>query len=401
MSGVSWLPATVGLDADRWATRSGCRTVLVLGHTVVSVQRLLDVVGLIESDLAVQVLYTQVPDAFGNGTEEFLRSLDVLPIPWEHAVHQRFDLALSAAYGGLERVHAPVMVLPHGAGYGKRASGAGGAAGAVYGLDAQRLVRDGRLVADAVVLSHHAQRRVLVRQCRQAALAALVAGDPCYDRMAAALPHRAAYREALGVPEEARLVVVASTWGTRSLFGRHAELLPALMTDLDPRRYRVAALLHPAAWFGHGPRQIRAWLSDAQRAGLLVVDPRVDWRAAVVAADCVLGDHGSTTVYAAALGVPVLHVEAPPDDLDPGSPQAWLAEHAPRLVSTGPVEPQIRAAIANPVAANPVPGLLTSRPGRAHQVLRGRMYELIGLPVPGRHRAPEPVPLPERGFRRG
>lgn len=36
--------------------------------------------------------------------------------------------------------------------------------------------------------------------------------------------------------------------------------------------------------------------------GLRLLGPEFDWRAAIIAADNVLGDHGSTTAYAAAIG---------------------------------------------------------------------------------------------------
>lgn len=396
MAEVAWLSVPVGREADKWVTRAGCRPVLVLVHTVAAGQRLLDVVGLIESDLNVQVVFTRVPDVFRNGTAEFVRSLGALEIPWQQAIHEPFSLVLSAAYAGLDEVRAPVMVLPHGAGYGKRVPNHADGASArrvIYGLDPQRLVRDGRPVAGSIVLSHRAQRRVLARQCRPALASAFVAGDPCYDRMLASAPARADYRAALDVPPGCGLLVVASTWGRGSLLGRNIDLLSTLLEQLDPGRYRVAALVHPAAWFGHGPRQIRAWLREPCAAGLRLIDPEVDWRAAVLAADHLIGDHGSVTTYAAALGVPVLQVDPAVDDLDPGSPQAWLAAHAPRLAPSRPVEPQLLAA-ADAIDPAAVTALLTSRPGCAHRVLRERLYRLLELPLPGRHRAPDPVPLP-------
>jgi hypothetical protein len=37
---------------------------------------------------------------------------------------------------------------------------------------------------------------------------------------------------------------------------------------------------------------------------------------------------------------------------------------------------------------------ISSRPGHAHRLLRTEMYGLLGLSMPGRHRAAEPIPLP-------
>lgn len=399
MDGDRWRTVPVGIDADRWVTRSGCRTVLVVVHTLVTGQRLLDVADLIESDTRVQVVYTAGPDVFDGGVSDFLHTIGALVIPWQQAIRERFALAVTAAYGGIHELHAPVMVLPHGAGYGKRIVGVGRGTQqverSVYGLGTQHLVRDGRVVPSVVALSHEAQRLTLLRQCPQAEPAAVVVGDPCFDQLRASTAHRDRYRAALGVAPDRQLVVLTSTWGTSSLFAQ-TDLLPLIMNQLDSRRYRVAALLHPAAWFGHGQRQVRAWLRDCLDAGLVLLEPEVDWRAVAVAADLVLGDHGSTTIYAASLGVPVLHTQTSLADLDASSPQALLVSRAPQLNRATPVEEQLdEARTAVPQWRDELVASLTSRPGQANRLLRREMYRLLDLSVPGRHRALQPVPTPD------
>jgi hypothetical protein len=379
---------------------------LVVVHSVVAGQRLLDIVGLIESDLRVQTVYTQAPSAFGGGVAALLRSAGVLEIPWQQAIAHTFDLAVASGYNGLDDLHAPVMVLPHGAGHAKRVRGYRGVSGhggagirverPVYGLDMQRLTRDDRVVPATIVLSHTAQREVLARQCPPAARRAVVAGDPCYDRMLASLARREDYRAALGVAEERRLVVVTSTWGRKSLFGKHLALLTRLTRQLDPRRYRVIALIHPAVWFGHGSRQVQAWLAEPRAAGLNVIKPLSDWRVAALAADYVIGDHGSTTVYASAIGVPVLHIGLPANEIDADSAQAWLGANTPTLVGIRRIAPQLdeAATAATQVCGAPVVQRLTSRPGQAHRILRTEMYRLLGLAAPRRSCVAEPISVP-------
>jgi hypothetical protein len=393
MGEQEWRQVPVGPDAQQWVTRTECKSVLVAAHTLVSTQRLMDVVGLIETDQRVQLVFSKAPAVLGDGVIEYLNSVGALEIPWAQAVRENFDLALAAAYASIDRVHGPVMVMQHGAAHGKRSGGTG----QVYGLDAGRLLRDGRPVPATLVLSHDADLDILAEQCPQALDIALVAGDPCYDRMVASLPHRDEYRWALGVRPGRELVVVASTWGRHSLFGRLERYLPSLLKQLDPARYEVAMMLHPGAWAAHGNRQVKAWLSGARAAGLQLVEPYVDWRAATIAADYVIGDHGSTTVYAAALGKPVLCTDLPISQLNPASPQAVLGVAAPRLVRGRPVEAQLRAAAAwqQSLPKGDIAARLTSRPGQAHQLFRREMYRLLGLSMPGRHRAPEPIPTPE------
>lgn len=361
-------------------------------HTFVAGQRLMDVVELIESDPRVQLVYSQAPAVFSGGVGEYLKSLGAMRIPWAQATRERFDLALAAAHAEVDQIHAPLMIFPHGASYGKRAGGSG----PVYGLDAGRLTRDGQVVAASLVLSHDSQLELLERQCPPARDIALVAGDPWFDRMLVSTPLREEYRAALGVDSGRQLVLIASTWGRHSLFNRFERYLPVLLRQLDPARYAVAMLIHPAVWFGHGPRQVRAWLAAARDMGLVLVEPEVDWRGVAIAADYVIGDQGSTTVYAAALGRPVLCTDLPIESLNPDSPQALLGMAAPRLVRSRPIEPQLRAAAewqastGRDVFARHV----TSRPGQAHRLLRQEMYRLLGLRMPGRHRAVEPVRVP-------
>jgi hypothetical protein len=399
-----WLNVPLGIDAQRWMTRGVRRRLLVVAHTLVSVQRLLDVVELVEGDQDVQTVYTCGPDVFGHGVADYLHTIGAMRTSWRQAVSERFDLALAAAYGGLPELHAPIMVLPHGAGYAKRTPAAPAAAPAgaveppIYGLGPEQLVSEGRVVPASVVLPHESHRDLLARSCPAAVPAAVVAGDPCYDRLMVDLRHRAAYREALGVRPGQRLLVVSATWGAYSLFERHRDLFSRLLAELDPRRHRIAAQLHPAVWAAHGARQVRAWLGEERSAGLLVVEPQCGWRAVVAAADCVIGDHGSVPTYAASTGIPVVLV-GDSGDVDEHSAQWLVRRRVPTLDVAAALAPQIRRAgtAVPPVLATEVAARITSAPGQAQRLLRAEMYRMLGLPVPGRHRAMEPDPLPEVG----
>ncbi|WP_241837539.1 hypothetical protein [Streptomyces sp. CB02115] len=99
-----------------------------------------------------------------------------------------------------------------------------------------------------------------------------------------------------------------------------------MTSELPSDEYRIAAVLHPNIWHGHGPGQIRAWLDRARRAGLALIDPLEDWRQALLAADVVIGDHSSVTYYAAALGTPVLLGTAPLDSLDGQDPDRLVGQ---------------------------------------------------------------------------
>ncbi|MFF3705506.1 hypothetical protein [Streptomyces phaeochromogenes] len=270
----------------------------------------------------------------------------------------------------------------------------------MFGLSREWLLgEDGAPVVDALVLSHPEQLERLRVACPEAVHTAVLAGDPCFDRVLAARGHRERYRRTLGAHPGQRLVLLNSTWHTESLFGDGGDdllpaLLPRLTSELPADEYRVAAVLHPNIWYGHGPGQIRIWLDRARRAGLTLVDPLDGWRQALLAADVVIGDHGSVTYYAAALGTPVLLGAAPLAALDPDAPISDFARETPRLDPTAPLRPQLDALLSE---HQPLPGpaqFTTSLPGESAARLRRLFYGQLGLSEPDAPALLEPLPLP-------
>ncbi|MEU8813683.1 hypothetical protein [Actinoplanes sp. NPDC048796] len=342
-------------------------------HTMASCQRLLDIVDLVEADPRVQTVFTVAPDVFNAGVVAHLQRLGALVVPWQQAVRENFDLAIAAAHGGLHELHAPVMLTAHGAGRARLVRSS-----SVYGLDAPRLVRDGRVIASALMLSHENERAVLARQCPDALPVATVAGDLCFDRLVTDLAARSSHRKALALTESQKLVVVTSTWGDDGLFGGVPQLLPMLMEQLPPASFRVALLLHPAIAAAHGHRQVNAWTRACREAGMTLADPVDDWRPYIAAADHLIGDRGSVTTYGAAVGLPVLCVAANGDATAPGSPQSLVLNAADRLDTAKPILPQLLA--ARPVGRRRIAAAVTSRPGRSARLFRRAIYRLLRLP---------------------
>ncbi|ROQ59888.1 hypothetical protein EDD93_7294 [Streptomyces sp. 840.1] len=424
---AEWLRVPVGDGAVRWATRGKCLRVLVVVHNVTSATRLLDVLPLFDGDLRIQLLATcPQSSAFSAGTAELLAGTGVPVLPWEQALQTPVDLAVSASFGGeLELLRGKLAVLSHGVGYTKRLAApdtghrtpdAGAAAGTeagaragsesgpvpVFGQAPQWVLSDGVPVADALVLSHPEQCDRLRAACPEAAPTAVLAGDPCFDRVLAARPYRERFRRALGVRAGQRLIVLNSTWNPASFFGDGGtggdDLLPALLPRLAREfpvdEYRFAAVLHPNIWHGHGPGQVRAWLDRARRGGLALIDPLEGWRQALVAADAVVGDHGSVTFYAAALGTPVLLAAAPLHELDPEAPISDFMRVAPRLDPGAPLREQVDRLVER---HRPLPGpaeFTTSVPGEAAARLRSLFYSMMGAAEPEWPASLQPLPLP-------
>ncbi|MFF0436607.1 hypothetical protein ACFYU9_30875 [Streptomyces sp. NPDC004327] len=418
--GREWLRVPVGRDAARWRTREPARTVLFVVHNVTSATRLLDVLPLFDDALDLQTLATCTGSSpFLAGVPELLDRAGLPVVPWEQAkelaASGAVDLAVSASYGGeLQAFQGKLTILSHGAGYNKRLAtpdtghrtpdtglGAwGGNGGApVFGMDPQWLLHEGKPLAAATVLSHPEQLDRLRRACPEAAGTAVLAGDPCFDRMLALRRRRPALRRAFGAGDGRRLVVLNSTWGRASLAGSDA--FPALLRELTETlpvdEYRLCAVLHPNIWYGHGPGRVRAWLRRAADSGVLLVDPLDHWRQAVAAADCVIGDHGSVTYYAAALGLPVLLGTFPHDELDPASPVAALGRAAPALRPGTPLRARLDTVIDGHVPGrhDGFAAAVTSDPGASAELLRTLFHRLLALPEPARPARLPSLPVPE------
>jgi hypothetical protein len=203
---------------------------------------------------------------------------------------------------------------------------------------------------DVLALAHGADLPAW-SECSPAAVT--VVGDLCYDRLIASIPFRTGYRRVFGVTRAQRLVVVESTVDIGHVL------------DLPPERYRVAT-------------------------------PRPEsWRAALVAADVVIGGLGPATRYGAAIGLPVL-VSAPAEDrprLDGATELVRL--HARRLSAERPLRGQIEAVRRRDRGwQDRVADVVTARSGRAGDLLRAAMYELLDLAEPTRPWPCFPVPAP-------
>ncbi|QNS03191.1 hypothetical protein [Streptomyces xanthii] len=270
----------------------------------------------------------------------------------------------------------------------------------MFGLSPEWLLGpDGAPVADALVLSHPEQEERLRAVCPEAAHTGVLAGDPCWDRILAARAHRDRYRRALGVRAGQRLVLLSSTWGPDALFGDGGDdtlpaLLPRLTSELPVDTHRLAAVLHPNLWHGHGPGQIRSWLDRARRAGLTLIDPLHGWRQALIAADAVIGDHGAVTYYAAALGTPVLLGAAPLSALAPDAPVHAFVRSAPRLDPAAPLRPQLDALLARHRPLPEAAEFVSAVPHEAAPRLRRLFHQLLDLPEPPWPARLAPLPLP-------
>jgi hypothetical protein len=254
----------------------------------------------------------------------------------------------------------------------------------VYGYDREQLVRNGRVVARAITLSHAEQHAFLAASCPEAAPVAVVVGDPWYDQITDWMARRETLRHAMGVDETRPLVVVSTTWGRGSLWGRQPEIFTRLLSSLPPDRYRMVGVLHPNIEAFHGRYQVRRLLDECCQRGLTLVEPTAGWQQALAAADWVIGDHGSVTLYATLTGAPILLAAFGDDDVDPRSPIADLGLTAPRLHLDDDIERQLLAAKDAYQAQRhtAIARRITSAPGAFARNMSELLYSLLGPGAP-------------------
>ncbi|ASU82949.1 hypothetical protein CDO52_09230 [Nocardiopsis gilva YIM 90087] len=397
--GLPYVRAQAGDDAQRWTTFANPHVVLAIARTFTSTARLLDALSAFRGDHRIQVVFTfDDTSAFNAGTEALLRDHDVCLLPWDEARRKTHaHLVLTASENvDLTDFKAPIVVLPHGIGFQKYVPDSLTNRRRLSGV-----VREEFTDAPNVhmVLSHPAQREQLRSDYPRLAENAVVIGDPIHDKIQASVRLRDEYRRRLGVADHHRLVTITSTWNGQGLFGQRPTLPSELLAQLPHDRYRVAAILHPNIWFAHSPWQVRDWLADALDAGLLLIPPDRGWGAGLVAADCVIGDHGSVTLYGAAVDRPVL-IGAFGEESVPGTAIAQLAVSAPHLEHNRDLLGQVEATVDDhrPGRHAAAADLAFAHVGQAARRQAELFYELLGLTPPtksGRIRA-VPAAEPER-----
>ncbi|MFH8985071.1 hypothetical protein [Streptomyces varsoviensis] len=384
------LRTPLGPDARRWRTFPGQKAVVAAARTVTSTVRVLETLpDLLRGDSRVAVVFAYDPtSAFSDGVLDLLHDAGCRVMPWSQLADVEPDLIVSASENvDVPAGDCPVLVLPHGVGFQKLVPDSRSSRSRLSGLVPDALLEAGRAW---LAVSHPDQADQLAAAHPKTAGRTLLVGDPCFDQLRRGLPRREEHRRALGVTGGRRLAVLSSTWGPTSLLGREPDLPRRLLAELPYDEYRVAAVIHPNVRSAHGDWDIRRALAPAVDAGLLLMSPVHDWRPALTAADVVIGDHGSVTLYGAALGKPVL-LAAFGHDAVPRTAAAALGGAAPRLDPHGDLLGQIEEAVRTHVPDRyaDIARRAFAEPGQSVARLRTAVYELLNLPEP---RSAPPLP---------
>ena len=198
----NWVRVPIG-DGEGYRSVQFQRTVLVVARTALSTEWLLDVALDVLADPRIQVVFTvedEQPSVYHAGAQALLGSVSAATIPWSQALVTDFDLILSATRNGsLGKLRGPLLITPHGAGYGKLGSLLPDGAVPVSMPTPHSVQRFRNRPHTAVMLSHPEQATLFAAGPD---VRLVVIGDPVWDQT----PSQPAVADALpaGIPGDLR-----------------------------------------------------------------------------------------------------------------------------------------------------------------------------------------------------
>jgi predicted transcriptional regulator len=384
----------------------GERRVLLVARTLASADRLLDLVPYLVSVRGVTVRVT-IDRGAGRvaNLDERLGRAGVDLLPWREAAKISFDVVI-AAHASRDLAtfrHSNLIVMPHGAGYNRMVTAGTGDGADADGLSEDELAdRRGIVFPSVIGVANVEQMNDLAETNPSAIPKAVVIGDPSFDRLQVSSARREEFRRRLGVGVEQRLVMVSSTWGEHSLLRRYPNFVEQLVSQLPIDQYKVVLVQHPNILSDPKISEHEITQDAAVANGLFVLPPSQGaWRAALIASDVVVGDHGSITFYAAGLGKPLLDVGVEEFEAAPGSSLADFTALSPKVDVSGDLRRQVESAVDDHDTSwfESIGRRMFVLPGESIRVLLSQVYALMGLPEPKRH--PRPRPILTTGVLRG
>lgn len=282
------------------------KTVLMIVRSPTTLERSVELAQHLFKDIRIQTFFT-VPDnrsSFGNDLELRIHQKHLPFIPWQQARATSFDLGIIASsIDDFPELDMPLLLISHGPGATSNRS--------LHG------VNNAHSDISTASISKHSRTICLVSEDERALYSShrdlITIGDPVFDSLFLSIHHRQEFRNALQA-ETRKIIVVSSTWNLNSSVASHPQFINELLQRLPQDEYIIAAILHPNIWVGHGEWQIYTWLHDAIDAGLRLIPYDGGWQATIVAADYVLGDNGSVSIYANELGIPTGLISYSPDE---------------------------------------------------------------------------------------
>jgi len=209
-----------------------------------------------------------------------------------------------------------------------------------------------------------------------------VVGNLRADELIRLNQEREAVRQQLGLQKKDRVLLICSTWGPDSLIQRFGTTLLKEISNIS-ETYKVYLLIHPLndrVEFS-GRSTILECLDVYERNGIARrVDPKESPLPYLVAADIVLSDHGSLSLYYALLERPLLFVPFATEDLIIKESLIWkFYELQERYYPNLSLGDQLDCAMKNFPAEQhkKTAKLLIDEPGHAKQRIRAEIAKFL------------------------
>lgn len=370
-------------DGRRWDTYTHCKIILCLVRTFTSAITTIDLMKVFDGDDQVEAVYALCPgSSFEHLAADWLHRCGIDLLPAAELARVRCDLIVTTS----EKIDftafppVPVLVVPHGLGFHKYVPDSDRPTTRLSGLADDASLATGRVTQ---LVTHPAHVRQLEAVTEHVVGRTVFGGDVSFDRLRRSAIDRHSYRRDVSVEPGQKLVVLSSTWGPDSLTALGSPAVGRILAALPVDEFKIALILHPNVWSRDGHNVRRRYRHHVDRGGLVVVDPRQGWHATLAAADVVIGDNGSVSLYAAMADIPLLLL-AFSSQVVPGTTMDHLGREAPRLVLEHDIQAQVEAAIARrgQVDASSLIARTIAHPDQAEELFRRLCYEKMGLPQP-------------------
>lgn len=268
--------------------------------------------------------------AMADGTRFiYLSFLDAVTRPW------RLICFPSHFYGALFHAGSPKIFTTHGIQAGCKIFGGNNYA---YSWKALRSPR--RTYYDAMFAAHENERQIALADSwgRSLGPRIVVVGDPVATQLIRANECRDSIRSKLGVPQQAKVLLIISTWGENSLLKQMGTQLLGQM-DKIAGHFTVFISAHPRCRLD---REVSILLDRIQSSSIITVPTGPDsWRDYLAASDLAVSDRTSLSLYFALLNKPLAYIPIIDSSVLPESPLRELYDLCPRVNPDLPLAPQI------------------------------------------------------------